>query len=661
MGLLNVYSYGKTINPHISYRFKVTFFYNKGAEEITSLTYYVKSVELPVWNMNTETRQRFGNTQYVIPTFDFGQSTLKIVFLENDGMNVSYFLNGFLFNYRENLDGDMNLWNNCASEILKIKIDELDPSMRGTIVSNIYACHLKRLSTPHFTSLSYGTPVEVEAEFVVRYKINSIETEIGALPREIKEPETLQDDILAGRVQEEENRSLIDAKSKVAALAVRQRMLTEAELEKIKKKRLAQMDKAEGIAAARRYTKLENARKDADKDGRIVDKATGNVYFVTAEEKTKYIKKKQAEAALQEQNIKEELAYIYDTYGVDVTKIKNVDELGIQLKGKLSDDDAADLTEAIRSINEASDELTKIKQELWKSEQSTIVELNSDAAHKNYMGNLDANNMKFIDEYNEAKAEVEAIEQRKALLQKANDIRQSNMSNEEKIAYIEELHKQISEIDTKLAKNNGINLGGKTGSASSNGASSNGDTSLLISKIEEMKSISKSESLIYGHQDYVDTTSMEFKDRSWSGDKTKGIDCSGFATPILAAVDQSIMNYAQSDKKRLNTREIQKYMIDHPELYEEVEVEEGMELKRGDIALRATTTGGSGKDIYRDHIMFIDQDVSSLSTKTAVKTAESTGDAKNQVQGEYMRSGSYIINGSSKGGKYKIYRLRKQV
>ena len=85
-----------------------------------------------------------------------------------------------------------------------------------------------------------------------------------------------------------------------------------------------------------------------------------------------------------------------------------------------------------------------------------------------------------------------------------------------------------------------------------------------------------------------------------------------------------------------------------------------MELKRGDIALRATTTGGSGKDQSRDHILFIDQDVSSLSTKTVVKTAESTGDSKNQVQGEYVRSGNYIINGSSKGGKYKIYRLRKQ-
>lgn len=487
MGLLNVYSYSKTINPHIAYRFKVTFFYNKGAEEITSLTYYVKSVELPVWNMNTETRQRFGNTQYVIPTFDFGQSTLKIVFLENDGMNVSYFLNGFLFNYRENLDGNMNLWNNCASEILKIKIDELDPSMRGTIVSNIYACHLKRLSTPHFTSLSYGAPVEVEAEFVVRYKINSIETEIGALPREIKEPETLQDDILAGRVQEELNKNLIEQKSKAAALTVRQRLLTEAEIEKIKKMRLGQMDKAKGVAAARRYTKLENARKDADKDGRIVDKSTGNVYFVTAEEKTKYIKKKQAEAEQQMKNIKAAQAYVYDNFGIDLTKVKSVEEIqGMAELQNLSYEDQKQLGKIVRALVEETDKLQATKQELWKSKQSTVVELNSDAAHANYMGSWDPNDKTFADKYNEARREVEAIEQREALIQKANDISQSNMSEREKAAYLEELEKQISKIDASLAKNNGINTGvtagGEARAANATGTNAQGSNTYRGSK-----------------------------------------------------------------------------------------------------------------------------------------------------------------------------------
>lgn len=490
MGLLNVYSFNKTIKPHIAYRFKVTFFYNKGAEEIESLTYYVKSVELPIWNMNTENRQRFGNTQYVIPIFDFGQSTLKIVFMETDKMSVTYFLNGFLFNNIENADMEANLWNNCAPKIIKIKIDELDQSMRNTVVSNIYACHLKRLSSPNFSNLNFGNPIEVEAEFVVRYKLNSIAEEIGEVHSSLPDPETFKDDILNSRTQEEYNKNAATIHQNKANALTTQRPLTQSELNAI------QMNLSERLSQAQ--------------------------------------------------------------------------SLG-----------------------------------------------------------LNSNNEEYA-----------SIEKQLDLFKKRSELIKNNGSVDE-----------ILEIDRQLASVNTLNVTGAS--------SSNGDTGLLVSKIEEMKSISKSEGLVYGHQDYVDTTSMEFKDRSWNGDKTKGIDCSGFATPILAAVDKSIMNYA-TDKKRLNTREIQKYMIEHPELYEEVEVEEGMELKRGDIALRATTTGGSGKDQNRDHILFIDQDVSSLSTKTVVKTAEFTGDSKNQVQGEYVRSGNYIINGSSKGGKYKIYRLRKQ-
>ena len=532
MGLLNVYNFSKTIKPHLGFRFKVTFFYNKGAEEIESLSYYVKSVELPVWNISTENRQRFGNTQYVIPTFDFGQSTLKIVFLENDNMNVTYFLNGFLFNNVENTHRDANLWNNCAPAILKIKIDELDYSMRNTVVSNIYACHLKRLSTPNFSNTSYGNPVEIEAEFVVRYKLNSLATEVeSGTSRVIEEPSNFNEMVINARDTEKQNKEMMDASRKTAAL--------NAEI----------------------YTKhnlLSNTQ---------------------------------------------------------------IDELRNKIAG---------------------------------------VEAPSE----------------------ETQAELQLIDKRTELLQANADIRQSDLSNEEKLKLIGQNQELLSEIDHSLASKYNIDLPADetkcidmsttppaegepsacdvamaNAPAPSTGG---GDASVLLSKISEMQAIAQKEGLIYGHQDYVDTTSMEFKDRSWSGDKSKGIDCSGFATPILAAVDPTIMNYAQTDKKRLNTREIQKYMIEHPELYEEIEVEEGMELKRGDIALRATTEGGTGKDQGRDHILFIDQDVSKLSKKTVVKTAESTGDAKSQVQGSYQRSGSYIINGSTKGGRYKVYRLRQQ-
>ena len=518
MGLLNVYNFNKTIKPHLGFRFKVTFFYNKGAEEIESLSYYVKSVELPVWNINTENRQRFGNTQYVIPTFDFGQSILKIVFIENDNMNVTYFLNGFLFNNIENAHRDANLWNNCTPAILKIKIDELDYSMRNTVVSNIYACHLKRLSTPNFSNTSYGNPIEIEAEFVVRYKLNSLATEVefGA-SRIIEEPSKFNEMVINARDTEKTNKDIMDASRKTAALN----------------------------------------------------------------------------------------AEIYTKHNL------------------LSNTQIAEIKTKIAGVNASSEE---------------------------------------------TQVELQLIEKRTELLQTNADIRQSDLSNEEKLKLIGQNQELLSEIDHNLASKYNIDLPAdkikcidtSTNPSMEGEPSTCNDSSILLSKINEMQTIAQNEDLIYGHQDYVDTTSMEFKDRSWSGDKSKGIDCSGFATPILAAVDPTIMNYAQSDKKRLNTREIQKYMNEHPELYEEIEVEEGMELKRGDIALRATTVGGTGRDQERDHILFIDQDVSKLSKKMVVKTAESTGENKNKVQGSYQRTGSYIINGSTKGGKYKVYRLRQQ-
>lgn len=645
MGLLNVYSFNKTIKPHLAYRFKVTFFYNKGAEEIESLTYYVKSVDLPVWNMNTENRQRFGNTQYVIPIFDFGQSTLKIVFMETDKMSVTYFLNGFLFNNIENADMDANLWNNCSPQIIKIKIDELDQSMRSTIVSNIYACHLKRLSSPNFSNTNFGTPVEIEAEFVVRYKLNTISEEVGSIPRELPDPETFMSDVINARTQEEFNKDVATGAYNKANALVAERKLTQSEIDAILMKQSERLNRAKSLAADRRATKLENARADADKDGRLKDGR-----FVTAKEKTEYIKKKQAEAKQQAEKIKEEQAYIYDTYGVDITKVKNVDELSVQLKGKLSDDDAADLVEAIRSINQASEDLKKTKTDIWKADNARVVELDSDIVDKQYLGtdekSLGFGGQKYAEEYADASNQI-------ALLEKRNELLKNNASDEE-----------ILEIDRQLAAANGINLKGtdySTIEKPKTTSSATGNTGVLLEKIDNMKDLAKREGLIYNHQDYVDSTSMEFKDRSWSGDKSKGIDCSGFATPILAAVDPTIMNYAETDKKRLNTREIQKYMNDHPELYEKVEVHEGMELKRGDIALRATTEGGSGKNQGSDHIMFIDEDVSSLSKKSVVKTAESTGEkgVKDKVQGQYSRKGSYIINGSS-GGTYIIYRLRQQ-
>lgn len=452
MGLLNVYSFNKTIKPHLAYRFKVTFYYNKSGEEIKSLTYFVKSVELPVWNISTETRQRFGNTQYVIPTFDFGQSTLKIVFMETDQMSITYFLNGFLFHCVDNRVGTANLWNNLEPEILKIQIDELDPSMRGTIVTNIYACNLKKLTTPKLSNTAYGTPTEIEAEFVVRYKLNNINVPIIESDRlPIEQPETLEDDLLTFAKQQNELKDIIDAKSK-HALESYQAYLTAEQVRRYRQEQQKRLSAAQQKARNLRTLKMQNAAKKVDKDGKFVK--NGNIYFISGEAQKAYLEKKQKEANKQMKNIKEAQAYVYENYGIDLTKVKSMDELSMLMESKnLSYEDGKELGKIVRALNEEADKLKATKQEIWKVQnKSGLIEMTDDEEITG-MSKAEYNQLLngIGDEANTAKANIAKADARDEAIRRINTIKNSNMSAREKTEYIFVELKKIAAIDPEIA------------------------------------------------------------------------------------------------------------------------------------------------------------------------------------------------------------------
>ena len=448
MGLLNVYSFNKTIKPHLAYRFKVTFYYNKSGEEIKSLTYFVKSVELPVWNISTETRQRFGNTQYVIPTFDFGQSTLKIVFMETDQMSITYFLNGFLFHCVDNRVGTANLWNNLEPEILKIQIDELDPSMRGTIVTNIYACNLKKLTVPKLSNTAYGTPTEIEAEFVVRYKLNNINVPIIESDRlPIEQPETLEDDLLTFAKQQNELKDIIDAKSK-HALESYQAYLTAEQVRRYRQEQQKRLSAAQQKARNLRTLKMQNAAKKVDKDGKFVK--NGNIYFISGEAQKAYLEKKQKEAIVLNEKLQKKASLLYEDLEINISKENWLKDLEGRYKaGEFTDDD---LKEVEAFIKEAQ-KLDALKKEIWKVEnKSGLIEMTDDEEITG-MSKAEYNQLLngIGDEANTAKANMAKADARDEAIRRINTIKNSNMSAREKTEYIFVELKKIAAIDPEIA------------------------------------------------------------------------------------------------------------------------------------------------------------------------------------------------------------------
>lgn len=169
MGLLNVYKFQKTIKPLISNRFSVKFYNSANPTDTDDwVQYRVKSVDLPTWKMESnESRKRFGNTQYVIPLFNFASSTLKITFIETETGAVTAFLSSLLF-----ADGGA-LWNIVKPALTTIRIDQYNETMTQSVSSHIYVCRIKSITQPEYSNTSAAQIIEIGAEFNILYEINS--------------------------------------------------------------------------------------------------------------------------------------------------------------------------------------------------------------------------------------------------------------------------------------------------------------------------------------------------------------------------------------------------------------------------------------------------------------------------------------------------------
>lgn len=162
----------RRMRPYINYRFKCNIWPFDGGF-VNSNPYYeytIKKVKLPTFKLNTENKISFGNTAFVIPVIDFGNTSLDITFEEDDVMNVFELLAGFFGNC---------VYDSTKMKLVCVKIDQFDETMLNLVDSKIYLCRLREFSQPNFNNNGRGAPVEITASFNVVYIYQGDASESG--------------------------------------------------------------------------------------------------------------------------------------------------------------------------------------------------------------------------------------------------------------------------------------------------------------------------------------------------------------------------------------------------------------------------------------------------------------------------------------------------
>lgn len=161
MSLMNVYQV-YSIKPHVTYRFQCEIWpYGRNRFETDYLTFAVKKISQPVFKLDTANRQHFGNTQYLVPVFKFGDTEMTITFEETDNMDVYKFIVSQL--------GPEAFNNPGKNPLLNIEITQFDESMRNIVDNKVYVGFLKAYDTPSFNNNDYGHPVDLTATFYIEY------------------------------------------------------------------------------------------------------------------------------------------------------------------------------------------------------------------------------------------------------------------------------------------------------------------------------------------------------------------------------------------------------------------------------------------------------------------------------------------------------------
>lgn len=147
---LSVYTYYETFKPHFSFRFKVDFLSNP------SLYRLVQDIKLPSISINaSDGRKRFGQTQFVLPFFEFGDQELEITFVETDTMKVLDYLTN---NYN---------WPNLPNTE-DIIVTEYDDTLRNIIKITKYTITLFSYSAPQWQNSGSPSNMTITATYIVR-------------------------------------------------------------------------------------------------------------------------------------------------------------------------------------------------------------------------------------------------------------------------------------------------------------------------------------------------------------------------------------------------------------------------------------------------------------------------------------------------------------
>lgn len=147
---LSVYTYYETFKPHFSFRFKVDFLSNP------SLYRLVQDIKLPSISINSsDGKKRFGQTQFVLPFFEFGDQELEITFVETDTMKVLDYLTN---NYN---------WPNLPNTE-DIIVTEYDDTLRNVIKRTKYTITLFSYNAPQWQNSGSPSNMTITATYIVR-------------------------------------------------------------------------------------------------------------------------------------------------------------------------------------------------------------------------------------------------------------------------------------------------------------------------------------------------------------------------------------------------------------------------------------------------------------------------------------------------------------
>ena len=147
---LSVYTYYETFKPHFSFRFKVDFLSNP------SLYRLVQDIKLPSISINaSDGKKRFGQTQFVLPFFEFGDQELEITFIETDTMKVLDYLTN---NYN---------WPNLPNTE-DIIVTEYDDTLSNVIKRTKYTITLFSYNAPQWQNSGSPSNMTITATYIVR-------------------------------------------------------------------------------------------------------------------------------------------------------------------------------------------------------------------------------------------------------------------------------------------------------------------------------------------------------------------------------------------------------------------------------------------------------------------------------------------------------------